>query len=181
MSIDSENEINYKFNELSKHLNEDLEVTAQGGNFIRLIYPPREEKLYLERLKESYPDEAHINVGKLFVKMIDSYGPDKFLEIFRHYKSQPEKVFQSKSSKEPNLLEFILDAIKEADDNGKTPFLIRTGALHGTGIRLNTVTKTQVVSELTNPLVIFYPAKETEGNPLFLNIRRTSDYMGQTI
>lgn len=179
MSINSRDEINYKFNELSKHLDEDLEVTAQGGNFIRLIYPPGEEKRYLERLQDSYPEEAHINVAKLFVQVIDSYGLEEFLEIFRHHK--PEKVFQSKSSKEPNLLNFILDAIEEADENGRIPFLIRTGALYGTGIRLSAVTKTQVVSELTNPLVIFYPAKETGGNPLYLNIRRTSDYSGETI
>lgn len=181
MSTNLHSDIQYKFSELSKRLKSDLEVSAQGVKVIRLIYPPEEEKYYLERLKENYPNEAIINVAGLFVELIDSFGVDQFLEIFRHYKSQPEKLFQSKSSQEANLLNLILDEIKRADEEGKIPFLIRVGALYGTGIRLQQVMKTQVVSDLRNPLVAFYPAVETEGNPLFLNIRKTSDYMGETI
>lgn len=181
MPKNSQSDVQYKFSELNKRLKGDLEVTSQGANVIRLIYPPEQEKIYLRKLKESYPDESFINVGKLFVKMIDFYGLDRFLEIFDHYRSEPEKVFQSHSQQDQNLFDIIIKAIRKADKEDKIPFLIRTGALNGTGIRLNKIIQDQVVSKLSQPLVIMYPAKETGGDPLFLNIRRTSDYMGETI
>lgn len=181
MPTNSPGDVQYKFNELDKRLQGELDITAQGANVIRLIYPPEEEKYYLNRLKQDYPDEALINVGKLFVEMIDSYGLDEFIDIFKHYRSEPEKVFQSRSDYDPDLSDIILEAIDKAEKEGKIPFLIRIGALYGTGIRLNKVIKSQIVSNLNHPLVIFYPARETEGDPLFLNIRRTSDYLGETI
>lgn len=183
MPANSADDIEFKFTELHEKLEEGFGLSAQGREVIRVIYPPEQEKEYLQRLEEEYEDEAFINIADLFVEMIDDYGFDNFKRLYEDYSSEVDKIFQSESEYDPNLFERIMSEIVTAGEKGNIPFLVRTGVLYGTGIRANKIIEDQRVFDLDNPLVIFYPAKETEGHPLFLNDpdRPTSEYAGETI
>ncbi len=184
MSIDWPDNLEFKFDELTEKINEStdtrMRLEAQGVKVLRLLYPPRFEKQYLDELRETYPDQALIDLSDLFVKLIDDYGIDTFQTIYEGYEDK-EKVFRSDYEDDPDLLDYIIEEIEQAGEDDKIPFLIRTGILYGTGIEVNEIVEHSVVNDLDKPLVIFYPARETEGDPLFLNRRSTSDYRGSTI
>jgi hypothetical protein len=186
LSSDLPDNLEFKFDQLNEFLKTDnrahTRLKAQGINVLRVIYPPRYETDYLQEVHKTYPDQALIDLSDLFVEVIDQYGGiDEFERIFEAHASQPEKLFQTDYDGDPDLLDLILEQIEQADKQGKIPFLLRTGVLYGTGIQVNQIVENQVVVDLDTPLVIFYPAQETEGEPRFLNIRPTSDYRGQTI
>ena len=167
--------IDQKFNDLRIILtNKDkdsIKMDAHGGNSILFIYPPREEELYLSRIKRDYPDAYFIDIAELFIKYIDIIGYDNFIEVYEEYRSEPEKLFKSESSSQ-DFYKIILEEIKEAIKINKIAIIIRTGALFGTGIENISIMEESAVYQMNLPLIIMYPAVVFEENILkFSNCR----------
>ena len=179
------NEIHHKFSELRIILNRNdkafIKMHAHGGNSILFTYPPQEEKAYLERVREEYPDACFIDIAALFVDYIDHVGYEDFVEIYEEYATEPEKLFRSEMSND-DLYQRILKAIEQAGDARTIPILLRTGALYGTGIENINMMDSKVVHDLPLPLVIMYPATVGADNKLkFLNVKLASDYRATVI
>lgn len=169
-----------KFSELKFILkNKDkqsIKMDAHGGFSVLFVYPPKEEKIYLKRLQEEYPNEHFIDMAKMFVEYIDSFSFESFEEIYREYSSEPEKLFRSEIS-DDDFLKRILREIEQAGKENKIPILIRTGALYGTGIENINFMDSIVVQNLLLPQIIMYPASLIGDNKLkFLNFKLASDY-----
>lgn len=167
-----------KFQDLRIYLDnqEQLRRQANGGNSIMFSYPPDEEIQYINKAKEIYADDAaFIDVSKLLVQFIDDEGWDSFSKYYNDFINTPHVIFYSKDPK-PDLFASIIREIYKASRIGKIPFLIRTGALYGTGIENNNIMVDKTIMSLTQPLVIFYPSKFEGGNIYFLNFKLASKY-----
>ena len=178
-------EIHHKFEELklilTHHDKEFIKMHAHGGYSILFVYPPREESVYLERVKTEYPDACFIDLAELFVDYIDHVGYDNFIELYKEYASEPEKLFTSQMNTD-DLYQRILAAIAQAGRMQKVPILTRTGALFGTGIENINIMDSKIVHDLPLPLVIMYPATiGAEQKLKFLNVKLASDYRATVI
>ncbi|MFW6389690.1 MAG: hypothetical protein ACOCZT_01120 [Halanaerobiales bacterium] len=151
-----------------------------------MVYPPAQEKEYLTRVKKDYSEEYIINISRLFVDLVDSFGLEIFKEMYRNFRSTPDQVFADEDSPEDDLYSYILKEIKTAIKQNKMPVLIRTGILYGTGIRNKKILESEVVSQMKKPLIIFYPGSikediEDKEVIYFLGEKKASDYRGQFI
>jgi hypothetical protein len=167
-----------KFNDLNIYLqNQDqLRRQANGGNTILFSYPPAEEQQYIKRVKELYADRAFfIDISKLLVQFIDEDGWDSFSHYYNDFKNTPHLIFRS-DDPTPDLYDYIIKEINKTRENGKIPFLLRTGCLYGTGIENLNIMEHQTVISLPHPLVIFYPSKIEDNDPYFLNFKPASKY-----
>jgi len=72
-----------KFNDLKLAINEDRGrlPTSQGVNALIMVYPPKEEKECLKRVKADYGDQYIIDLSKLFIDYIEEFELDVFLEM----------------------------------------------------------------------------------------------------
>jgi hypothetical protein len=155
---------------------DQLRRQANGGNSVLFSYPPDEEKLYINKAKELYADKAEfIDVSKLLVQFIDEEGWDTFSKYYIDFINTPHLIFRSEDPK-PDLFDMIIAEIEKAAQNGKIPFLTRTGALYGTGIENINIMGDTAVMKMSHPLVIFYPSKYEDGQILFLNFKAASKY-----
>lgn len=125
-----------KFDDLKVALHIDnrtqLKRDANGGNTVLFIFPPDEEDLYIQKAKELHENAHFIDISRLFVSYIDSVGWDDFREFYNAYETTPDQVFKNDNAH--NLFQLIINEIKTAADHHKIPFIIRIGALYGTGI-----------------------------------------------
>ena len=167
-----------KFDDLKCALHTDFRIQlkreANGGNTILLAFPPAQEGRYIAKAEELYVDACFIDISRLFVQYIDSVGYDAFEEFYRAYQTTPDQVF--KNDDDDNLFIRIIDAIKAAAASDRIPFIIRTGALHGTGIVNQHIMDDNHVLRLKQPLVFFYPAELENDTLLFLNFKPASKY-----
>ena len=156
---------------------EQLRRTANGGNSILFTYPPEEESLYIGKIKELYSevDFAFIDIAELLVKFIDIDGWADFENYYKDFADTPHLIFNSEDEAS-DLMDLIVAEINEAGINNKTPILIRTGALFGTGIENNNIMEHKIVMALKTPLVILYPSKIENDNLYFLNFKPASKY-----
>ena len=183
--MSSSKDINQKFNNLRFILRnkdkESIKIDAHGGYSILFVYPPDEEKQYLERVRSEYPDAYFIDVARQFIEFIDSVGFDDFVDNYKEYASEPEKLFKSESSK-TDFFRQILNQIESAGKENKIPVLIRTGAFYGTGIENISIMDSKVVQDLPLPLIIMYPASIGGDNKLkYLNFKLASDYRAMLV
>jgi len=167
-----------KFADLDFNIeNQDqLRKKANGGNSILFSYPPDEENQYINKARELYSEKVEfIDVSKLLLSYIDKDGWDAFSEYYKDFRNTPYLVFRS-DDPETDLFDLIISAIKQASENEKIPFLIRSGCLYGTGIENVNIMEHRDVMSLKHPLVIFYPSKISEDNIYFLNFKPASKY-----
>ena len=167
----------HKFTELANQLRNQNELRrkANGGNSILFTYPPQEEALYLEKAQEVLGETAvFVDVSRLLVEFIDELGWEAFAQHYETLRSDTHKVFNSEH--DPDLFHRILGALTQADAAGKIPVLIRTGALLGTGIENVNIMEHSTIMNLSQPLVICYPATLTDEQLLFLNFKSASKY-----
>jgi hypothetical protein len=167
-----------KFTDLDFHVeNQDqLRRQANGGNSILFSYPADEENVYVAEAKKRYGDRASfIDVGKQFVEFIEGEGWDSFKEYYAEFKDTPHLVFRSDDPSK-DLFDLIISRIVSACEDGKVPFLVRTGCLFGTGIENVNVMEHKSVISLKRPLVIFYPSRTEGDNLYFLNFKPASKY-----
>ncbi len=179
-----------KFDDLRVALHEDhrtqLKRTANGGNTVLFVYPPAEEEEYIAKARELYPDGHFIDVAELFVKSIDLLGDEyngfskehQPLEGFKaFYNDYISTSFKAFTNDYPNcLFSLIVTEICQASREGKTAFLVHTGALEGTGIENVNIMEHNSVMMQGIPLVIFYPAEYRNNELLFLNHKPASNY-----
>lgn len=177
--MSSSKTIDQKFNDLQTILeNRDrtsIRIDAQGGNSILLVYSPVEEKVYIDRIQKEYPDAYFIDIAELFISYIDKTNPDR---MAKYYYDTGEIVKQFKSQYIENDLEtMIFHGIETAQQQGKIPVLIRTGALFGTGIENNNIMDSITVRQSLRPVILLYPATMSEDNRLkYLGFKPASDY-----
>lgn len=149
---------------------------ANGGNSILFIYPPKEESLYLNELRQRYStsSEFHvdfIDLNQLLIDYINTFGSwEEFSDYYKQFSATPVRVFHS-NDPAGDLFSSIIQRIIHAASNGKIPFLIRVGSLHGTDIRNIHIMECPQVMELSFPTVFFYPAtyRESDTSISFLN------------
>ncbi len=171
-----------KFDDLKVSLRaenrDQLRLKSNGGNSILFTYPPEEEHLYLKKLEEIAIAESFelIDVAHLLVEFIDLDGWADFESYYNDFKDTPHIIFKSDSSEEIDLMTLIIREIKKTDDKNKTPVLVRTGSLIGTGIENLNIMEHKVVMTLKSPLVIFYPSKIKNDTLYFLNYKLASKY-----
>lgn len=155
---------------------DQLRRQANGGNSILFSYPPEEESLYIDKVKELYAETGlFIDISKLFVKFIEKEGWDSFKDYYNDFKDTPHLVFCSEDPS-VDLFDLIICEIEKACNNNKIPILIRTGCLYGTGIENVNIMEHRAVMGLSYPVVIFYPSKMDGDNILFLNFKPASKY-----
>ena len=137
-----------KFDDLRVTLHVDnrtqLKRSANGGNTVLFVYPPADEEEYIAKARELYADGHFIDIAELFVKSIDLLGDEynsfdkqrKPLDGFKaFYLENISTTFKTFTNDYPNcLFSLIIKDICLASQDGKTTFLMHTGALEGTGI-----------------------------------------------
>jgi len=169
-----------KFNDLRTALDlqhrSQLRAKANGGNTILFAYSPSEEGLYLDQAKQQFPNGEFIDLGKLLVEYIDESGWEDFKQFYKDYEMSSDQVFKSDDGEDIDFFDSIMNAIQKAFNAEKTPFLIRTGILYGTGIENVNIMEHKVVMTCNQPLVIFYPARIEKDNLYFLNFKPASKY-----
>jgi hypothetical protein len=152
-----------------------LRRQANGGNSILLSYPPDEETQYIDKARELYSDKAEfIDISKLLVSFIDEDGWEAFSAYYKEM--NPSHIVFRSDDPSADLFDLIISAIKQACENDKVPFLMRSGCLYGTGIENVNIMEHKDVMGLKHPLVIFYPSKIDGQNIHFLNFKPASKY-----
>lgn len=176
MSFQAEHKRKFDDLKYALHINfrTQLKREANGGNTILLAFPPAQEDRYIAKARELYTDAGFIDISRLFVQYIDNVGWDAFEEFYRAYQTTPDQVFKNDNT--DNLFIRIIDAIKAAAAANRIPFIVRTGALHGTGIVNQHIMDDNRVLSLKQPVVFFYPAKLEKNALLFLNFKPASKY-----
>lgn len=170
-----------KFENLKVSLNmqnrDQLRRKANGGNSIIFTHTPEEETLYMQKFEELNSEQIYgfVDVAKLLVQFIDLDGWTDFESYYNDFKDTPHLIFKSEDES-TDLMDLIISAINDADQKGKIPVLIRTGALYGTGIENVNIMEHKTVMGLNNPLVILYPSKIENENLYFLNFKPASRY-----
>jgi len=156
---------------------EQLKRKANGGNSIIFTYPPKDEKLYIEKAKEIFGEEnfVFIDIAKLLVSFIDFDGWTDFEPYYKDFSDTPHLVFKSEDEV-TDLMDLIIKEVSDASSQNLTPILIRTGALFGTGIENVNIMEHKTVIGMSRPLVLFYPAKLEDENLYFLNFKLASKY-----
>ncbi|MBD0402938.1 hypothetical protein [Flammeovirga sp. EKP202] len=154
-----------------------LRRKANGGNCLLFTYPPTEEEEYITKAKEIYNSDEYvfIDVAELFVKYIDQDGWEDFKEYYKDFSTTPHIVFRSDDD-EKDLFDLIMDKINECGLAEKTPILIRTGVLYGTGIENVNIMEDKIVMGMKHPLIIFYPSEIKDDTLYFLGIKAASKY-----
>jgi len=154
-----------------------LKRKANGGNSIIFTFSPDEERLYIEKFKKDFDtiNFEFVDIAKLLVNYIDVDGWDEFANYYKDFKDTPHVVFKS-DDESTDLMNFIINAIIQADKQDKIAVLIRTGALYGTGIENVNIMEHKAVMNLKHPLVIMYPSKLENDNLYFLNFKLASKY-----
>lgn len=166
---------NLKFT-LAPENRDQIRLAANGGNSVLFVYPPDEEKEYIEKAKKVFKNATFIDVRECLIEYIEGIGWNDFEDFYNSYPRQPEMVF-SDSEDEPKLEGLILKKIIDAIHQERIPFLIHTGALYGTGIENIHIMQHPEVMRFGIPLVIFYPAvQKSESELFFLGIKPASKY-----
>ena len=169
-----------KFDDLRHYLEnldqDQLRKQANGGNSILFSYPPDEEQLYKEKAIELYQGKAaFIDISKLLVNFIEEDGWEAFKAYYHDFRNTPHVIFSS-DDPSTDLFDMIINEIETACNNGKIPFIVRTGCLYGTGIENVNIMEHKAVMNLPYPLVIFYPSAIEDENLYFLNFKPASKY-----
>ena len=152
----------------------ELRLKANGGNSLLLAYPPKEEKQYINFLREAYGDKAvFINCAELFTQFISQIGIEESIALYKGFGSA---FFKDDDSDDLTYYDMIISAIVNEGNADKIPFLIRTGALYGTGIDNVSIIEHTDIMHLNNPLVVCYPSTNEDERILFLGTKPASKY-----
>jgi len=156
----------------------EIRLKANGGNTILLVTPPEQEIDFINKMFELLDENEYqiIDINQLLVSFVDQ-NKDEINKKFDLLKSSVQQIFKSPEGEDNNdFYHFLINRIKEAYQNAKIPVLINTGALYGTGIENIHIMESKTVMEASRPLVILYPATDTQEQLMFLNSRPASKY-----
>ena len=161
----------------SKYKSEII-LNANGGNSILIVCPPEQEQAYIKISRKILSDEKYdfIDINKLLIEFIEKHKEEILSKLYL-LQSSLNQVFKSPPGEEnTDLFNCIIERIEESFKSGKVPFLFSVGSLYGTGIDNIQIIEHEKVMNANSPLVVLYPAINTENKLLFLNSRPASQY-----
>lgn len=156
----------------------NIKLSANGGNSMLFMCPPLEESEYIRLMKQNLSADKYtfIDMNALLVKFIDENKEEIKLK-FDLLKNSSNQIFKLPQEEEgDDLFKRIIQAIVDVYNDGKIPVLIRVGALNGTDIENIHIMENKVVMQGRNPLIILYPAEKKNDEIMFLGIRPASKY-----
>lgn len=156
----------------------NIKLSANGGNSMLFMCPPLEENEYIRLMRQNLDEEryAFIDVNQLLVRFIDENEEEIKLK-YDLLKNSSSQIFKLPYGEEGNdLFQMIIQAIVEVYGQNKIPVLVRVGALNGTDIENIHIMENKVVMQGKNPLIILYPADKKNEEIMFLGIRAASKY-----
>ena len=156
----------------------NIKLSANGGNSMLFMCPPVEESEYIAVMKKTLNSEKYmfLDMNELLVKFVEE-NADVIKMKFDFLRNSSNQIFKLPQGEEGNdLFRMIIDEIVSAYDAGKIPVLIRVGALNGTDIENIHIMENKIVMNGKKPLVILYPAVKKNQEIMFLGIRPASKY-----
>ena len=156
----------------------NIKLSANGGNSMLFMCPPLEESEYIRLMKQNLNADKYtfIDVNALLVKFLDVNKEEIKLK-FDLLKNSSNQIFKVPQKEEgDDLFKRIIQAIVDVYNDGKIPVLIRVGALNGTDIENIHIMENKAVMQGRNPLIILYPADKMNDEIMFLGIRPVSKY-----
>lgn len=162
--------------ESGKHT--EIRLKANGGNSILLVCPPQQENEYLAALSVHFSPD-HYQIIDLEVILLDfvEAHQDDLPELFDMLRGSIHQIFKAPEGETgPDLFEMIQQAIASSFSQNKTPVLVHTGVLYGTGIDSIHIMESSLVMKSSVPIILLYPATKQDGQLLFLSQRPASKY-----
>jgi hypothetical protein len=156
----------------------NIKLSANGGNSMLFMCPPLEEKQYIEIFKKNLNADKYsfLDLSELLISFIDDNREEIELK-FQLLKNSSNQIFKLPQGEEGNdLFSMIINSIIQAYEEDKIPILIGVGALNGTDIENIHIMENQVVMAGKKPLIILYPAEKKNEEIMFLGIRPASKY-----
>lgn len=174
--------IEAKINELEQAVqayNENnLKLSANGGNSILFMCPPIDEEKYISTMKNTMNVETYnfIDLNDLLVEFVEE-NKDEIKLKFDFLRNSSNQIFKLPQGEEgTDLFGMIISKIINSYNNEKIPVLIRVGALNGTDIENIHIMENKTVMNGKKPLIILYPAEKNNQEIMFLGIRPASKY-----
>ena len=156
----------------------NIKLSANGGNSMLFMCPPLEEGEYIRLMRQDLnPDNySFIDINELLVRFIDT-NEDEIKSKFEILQNSSNQIFKLPPGEEGNdLFQLIIQSIVSVYNQNKIPILIRVGALNGTDIENIHIMENKVVMHGKKPVVILYPADKRNDEIMFLGIRPASKY-----
>ncbi len=162
---------------LSESNRGQLKFKANGGNTLLFVYPPQEEREYLEKARELLKENefTFIDIRNILISFIDELGIDNIEKYFEALKLSTEQIFKADDDR-IDFYDMIIAEIDKVFQDHKLPVLIHTGSLYGTGVDNLHIMEHKTVMSSGTPLIIFYPATSDGNRLLFLNCKPSSKY-----
>jgi hypothetical protein len=156
----------------------DIRLSANGGNSIIIACEPDKELEYIKAIRAFMSPENFniIDLNVLLNAFVEANKSD-IEDRFDLLKGSIEQVFKTPDGEEgADLFGLIINAIADSFANIKTPVLIHTGALYGSGIDNIHIMENELIMKASLPLIVLYPATKDGDNLLFLGKRPASRY-----
>lgn len=156
----------------------NIKLSANGGNSMLFLCPPLEERQYIEVLKKNLNQDKYtfLDMNQLLIQFIKE-NQEEIKIKFDFLRNSSNQIFKLPQGEEGNdLFGMIIDSILKIYDTDMIPVLIRVGALNGTDIENIHIMENKVVMNGKKPLVILYPADNKNDEIMFLGIRSASKY-----
>lgn len=163
---------------IEAHRENNIKLSANGGNSILFICPPLEENEYIEIMRKNLNPNKYtfLDMNELLVRFIDENKEEIKLK-FDFLRSSSNQIFKLPQGEEGNdLFQMIILSIVDIYEDNKIPILVRVGALNGTDIENIHIMENKIVMNGKKPLVILYPAEKKNDEIMFLGIRPASKY-----
>lgn len=156
----------------------EIRLNANGGNSILIVCNPSDELSFIESIKKNYPEDSFtiIDLNKVLNCFIE-LNMDHLDDLFEMLQGSVQQIFKAPQGEDrKDLFKMILEAINDSYASGKTPVLINSGALYGTGIDNIHIMEHEIVMKGSLPIIILYPATKEADRLLFLGKRPASKY-----
>lgn len=156
----------------------NIKLSANGGNSMLFMCPPLEESRYIEMLKKNLNPDKYtlLDMNQLLIQFVEENKEEVELK-YDFLRNSSNQIFKLPQGEEGNdLFGMIINSILEIYNTDKIPVLIQVGALNGTDIENIHIMENKVVMNGKKPLVILYPAEKKNDEIMFLGIRPASKY-----
>src|SRR5690606_36937973 len=133
---------------------------------------------FIGKLVELMPQDIYqiIDINSMLISFVEDNKAD-IDEMFELLRGSVHQIFKAPEGETtPDLFRHLLTAIAKSFDEQKTPVLIHSGALYGSGIDNIHLMENEVVMKSKIPLIILYPATQEGDKLMFLNSRPASKY-----
>lgn len=156
----------------------EIRLNANGGNSILIICDPEKEVEYIDKIMELLTIDKFsiIDLNKCLINFV-STNKAELNEWFDQLQSNTNQIFKvAENDQSPDLFKEIIEQINKSLKSDRTPVLINTGSLYGTGIHNIHIMENEIVMKAALPLIILYPATIEPDRILFLGKQPASKY-----